>query len=117
MPDGKEEVFSTRLAYAKAHGKALSQEVQRMLGSEAKPISKVPTGAFERVDLPFDTLPTREEWEARVAEGGSASYHAGKHLERLQRGESIQTELSYPIQTWTFGDELAMVFLASEVVV
>ena len=29
MPDGKEEVFSTRLAYAKAHGAALSQEVQR----------------------------------------------------------------------------------------
>ena len=117
MPDGKEEVFSTRLAYAKAHGKALSQEVQQMLGRDAKPISKVPTGAFERVDLPFDTLPTREEWEARVAEGGSEAYHARKHLERLQRGESIQTELSYPIQTWTFGDELAMVFLASEVVV
>ena len=117
MPDGKEEVFSTRLAYAKAHGKALSQEVQQMLGRDAKPISKVPTGAFERVDLPFDTLPTREEWEARVAEGGSGAYHARKHLEHLQRGESIQTELSYPVQTWTFGDELAVVFLASEVVV
>ena len=117
MPDGKEEVFSTRLAYAKAHGKALSQAIQQMLGRDAKPISKVPTGAFERVDLPFDTLPTREEWEARVAAGGSASYHAQKHLERLQRGESIQTELSYPVQTWTFGDELAVVFLASEVVV
>ena len=117
MPEGKEEVFSTRLAYAKAHGKALSQEVQQMLGRDAKPISKIPTGAFERVDLPFDTLPTREEWEARVAEGGSEAYHARKHLERLQRGEAIQTELSYPVQTWTFGDELAVIFLASEVVV
>ena len=117
MPDGQEEVFNTRLAYAKAHAEALSQEVQRLLVSDTKPLSSVPTGTFERVSLPFDTLPTREEWEARVAEGGSRAYHAQKHLETLQRGESIQAELSYPVQAWTFGDELAVVFLASEVVV
>ena len=117
MPDGQEEVFSTRLAYAKTHGEALSQEIQRMLKRDAKPLSKVPTGAFERVNLPFDTLPTREEWEARVAGGGSDAYHAQKHLERLQKGQPIQTELSYPVQAWSFGDELAVVFLASEVVV
>ncbi len=117
MPDGKEEVFSTRLAYAKAHGAALSEEVQRMLKRDANPLSKVPRGAFERVNLPFDTLPTREEWEARVAAGGHNAYHAQKHLERLQKGQSIQTELSYPVQAWRFGDELGVVFLASEVVV
>ena len=118
MPDGQEEVFNTRLAYAKAHGEALSQEVQQMLlKADAKPLSNVPSGAFERVNLPFDTLPTLEEWEARVAEGGSVGYHAQKHLERLQKGQPPQTELSYPIQAWTFGDELAVVFLASEVVV
>ena len=117
MPDGQEEVFNTRLAYAKAHGEALSEEVQRLLVNDTTPLPSVPTGAFERVNLPFDTLPTREEWEARVAEGGSRAYHARKHLETLQRGASIQTELSYPVQTWTFGDELAVVFLASEVVV
>ena len=117
MPDGQEEVFNTRLAYAKAHGEALSQEVQRMLKGDAKPLSNVPSGAFERVNLPFDTLPTLEEWKARVAEGGSVGYHAQKHLERLQKGQPPQTELSYPVQAWTFDDELAVVFLASEVVV
>ena len=117
MPDGQEEVFSTRLAYAKAHGEALSEEIQRLLKRDAKPLSKVPTGAFERVNLPFDTLPTLEEWEARVAEGGSNAYHAQKHLERLQKGQPVQAELSYPVQAWRFGEELAIVFLASEVVV
>ena len=117
MPDGQVEVFNTRLAYAKAHGAALSDEVQRLLKQEAKPLTQVPTGAFERVNLPFDTLPTREAWEARVAEGGSIGYHAQKHLERLQNGLPVQSELSYPIQAWRFGDELAIVFLASEVVV
>ena len=117
MPEGKAEVFSTRLAYAKAHGEALSEEVQRLIKADAKPLSSVPTGAFERVNLPFDTLPTRQEWEARVAGGGADAYHAQKHLERLQKGLPIQTELSYPVQAWRFGDELAIVFLASEVVV
>ena len=117
MPDGQEEVFSTRLAYAKAHGEALSEEVQRLLKGEAKSLTRVPAGVFERVNLPFDTLPTREEWEARVAGGGSDAYHAQKHLERLQSGKTIQTELSYPVQAWKFGEELAIVFLASEVVV
>ena len=117
MPDEKEEVFSTRLAYAKAHGEALSEEVQRLLKSDAKPLTSVPTGVFERVNLPFDTPPTREEWEARVAGGGHDAYHAQKHLERLQEGHPPQTELSYPVQAWKFGEELAIVFLASEVVV
>jgi len=117
MPEGEEEVFSTRLAYAKAHGAALSQEVQRLIEGDTKPLASVPTGAFERVNLPFDTLPTLEEWEARVAAGGHDAYHAQKHLERLQKGQPIQTELSYPVQAWSFGDELAIVFLASEVVV
>lgn len=117
MPNGQTEVFNTRLAYAKTHGQALAQEVQRLLKEEAKPLSNTPTGTFERVNLPFDTLPTREEWKARVAEGGAVGYHAQKHLERLERGQPLQTELSYPVQAWTFGDELAIVFLASEVVV
>ncbi len=117
MPDRQQEVFQTRLAYAKEHGEALAQEVQRLLASNATPLSQTPTGSFERVNLPFDTLPTPDEWKARVAAGGAVGYHAQKHLERLQRGEPLQTELSYPVQTWTFGDELAIVFLASEVVV
>ena len=117
MPEGKQEVFETRLAYAKEHGHALAQEVEHQLERDAITITNVPVGIFERVNLPFDKLPTREEWEARAAQGGAPGYHAKKHLEMLQNGQSIKTEISYPIQSWTFGDELAVLFLASEVVV
>ena len=38
-------------------------------------------------------------------------------LQRLDSGEGVPTELSdYPVQTWAFGNDLAMVFLAGEVV-
>ncbi len=38
-------------------------------------------------------------------------------LERLDRGEPIRTSVPYVVQTWSFGDDMAMVFLAGEVVV
>ena len=117
MPEGKQEVFETRLAYAKEHGKALAQAVEHQLERDAISISNVPKGVFERVNLPFDKLPTREEWEARAAQGGAVGYHAKKHLEMLENGQAIKTEISYPVQAWTFGEELAVLFLASEVVV
>jgi hypothetical protein len=37
-------------------------------------------------------------------------------LARLDRGERIPQTVPYPVQTWTFGDSLAMVFLGGEVV-
>jgi hypothetical protein len=35
----------------------------------------------------------------------------------LDRGEPLPTRLPYLVQTWTFGEDLAMVFLSGEVVV
>ncbi len=35
---------------------------------------------------------------------------------KLDRGETLRTKISYPITTWAFGDDLAMVFLPGEVV-
>lgn len=117
MPEGKQEVFETRLAYAKQHGQALAREVAHQLERDAISICSVPTGTFERVNLPFDKLPTRDEWETLAAQGGAVGYHAKKHLEMLQNNQPIKTDISYPVQAWTFGDALAVVFLASEVVV
>jgi hypothetical protein len=37
-------------------------------------------------------------------------------LERLDRGEPAPATVPYPVQTWTFGRELTMVFLGGEVV-
>jgi hypothetical protein len=37
-------------------------------------------------------------------------------LARLDRGDAIPASAPYPIQVWTFANDLAMVFLAGEVV-
>jgi hypothetical protein len=68
--------------------------------------------------LPYDTLPTREEWTARAQSTNHwIAYHAKRNLSRLDCGEKLPSELSYLVQTWNFGSELAMVFLPGEVVV
>lgn len=44
------------------------------------------------------------------------AYHARKTLARLDRGEKLPTRLPYLEQAWSFGEDLAMVFLPGEVV-
>lgn len=99
------------------HGESVAREVKRLLSESWTPLPGNLTAKLERIDLPFDKLPTREEWEARTSQKGPIAYHAKVNLARLDKGERLPTSLSYPVQTWCFGDDLAMVFLAGEVVV
>ena len=104
-------------ALAQQHGQSLADEAQRVVKGTMQPLSPSLVCQMKRFTLPFDTLPTREEFELRVTSKGSGAYHAKKQLERLDRGEKLATELPYSVQTWSFGNELAMVFLPGEVVV
>jgi putative membrane-bound dehydrogenase-like protein len=102
---------------AAEHGKAIADELERLLEGPWTPLMSPPVARFRRVRLPFDMLPTRAELEARVQAKGQYAYNAATQLARLDRGEPLQSELDYPVQTWQFGDRLVMVFLAGEVVV
>jgi hypothetical protein len=105
------------LNYAIQHGDALAREVKRLLAGPLKPITGKFSAQFERIDLPFAPLPTREEWAQRSKQKGPIAFHAQTNLARLDRGEALPTKLAYPVQIWAFGDDLAMVFLGGEVVV
>src|SRR4051812_13294685 len=59
----------------------------------------------------------REEWEARANAPGKVGLHARANLARRDRGERLPTEQPLPVQAWSFGEGLAMVFLGGEVVV
>lgn len=107
----------TGLEFSKAHGAALALEIERILVGELAPIPAAPESVLATIDLPFDAPRTREEWESRRAMGGAVGAHAEWFLAKLDRGESIPQSIAYPIQTIRFGEDLAMVFLAGEVVV
>lgn len=105
------------IEFARQHGRALATEVSRLAGGALEALPSVPSASHKRLFLPFQPLPTREEWEKRAQQPGIVGYHARKNLGRLDRGETLPTRWPYIVQTWVFGDRLAMVFLAGEVVV
>ena len=71
-----------------------------------------------RIDLPLGPLPTRAEWEELAKRPGVEGSRARYFLKMLHDGKEIPTTIpDYPVQTWCFGDDLAMVFLGGEVVV
>jgi lysophospholipase L1-like esterase len=104
------------IVYAQQHGEAISHEVKRLLASTMTPMPAVSQARAEVIALPFDTPPTREEFEARAKLKGGIAVHAALNLARLDRGEALATSLPYRVQAWEFGPELAMVFLSGEVV-
>ena len=116
-------VTGDKVEVAAEQGQQIAAEVKRLIGAGLQPLSGELVCRLERIDLAFDTLPTREEWQRRASlpkdnfYNRSVAYHASIQLERLDRGKALQTHVSYPIQTWAFGNQMAIVFLPGEVVV
>jgi hypothetical protein len=108
------------------HGRAVADEVRRLLCGKLSPVSPQLTARRLQFPIPFDKLPTREELEKRVAAGRKphADYqeqavaaHAAFWLAELRAGRSRPTSLDYSVTAWSFGNDLAMIFLPGEVVV
>ncbi len=102
---------------AKAHGEEIASAINALNPAEFLPLKPPLSCSSKQISLPFDTLPTKAELEARARETNHVGQQAKWNLERLARGESLPASLPYLVQTWTFGDQLAMVFLPGEVVV
>jgi hypothetical protein len=105
------------LELVKRYGQEIADGVSAVLKERLSPLPGKLVCRTKSIELPFDRLPTRAEWEARAKETNYAGSHARLNLARLDRGEKLQTKLPYMAQAWMFGDELAMIFLPGEVVV
>jgi hypothetical protein len=105
------------LQNARDNGALIATEALRLARSELTPLAAPREARIKRFGIPFGPLPTRADWEARAAKPGAPGFHARTNLARLDRGETLPTTLPYIVQTWSFGDDLAMIFLAGEVVV
>jgi len=100
------------------YGEALGAEAKRLAISDLKPVDGDLECQVKQIELAFAKLPTREEWQTLAASATPAiAYHAKKNLARLDRGEALPTHLPYLVQRWSFGDDLAMVFLPGEITV
>ncbi len=107
------DVTDGNTAVAAEQGDEIADEVERLLQGSLQPVSGPIVASLANIDLPLNPPPTREELIA--ADDGN--YNAKFQLEKLDRGEKLLTALDYPVQVWSFGDSLEMVFLAGEVCV
>ena len=126
-PANRTSGIAAATAAALSNGRAIADELNRLIKLGASsvpgkspwhPLDSAPNASPRaEVKLPFDTLPTREQLEAQIKAGGPPGYNASVQLAKLDRGEPLQRDVNYPVQVWSFGNELAMVFLPGEVVV
>jgi neutral ceramidase len=105
------------LGDAKQHGSAAGREVDRLVKSTLTPLPYRVVGRFKRIELPLEPLPGRAKLQDQTKTRGAAGFLARTLIAKLDRGESLPTTVPYVAQTWCFGDDMAMVFLAGEVVV
>lgn len=98
-------------------GMQVADEIDRLLKTPMRPITAGLTVQEKTITLPLAKLPARAEWEERAKRQDAIGHHARFMLEKLAKGEKLTEEISYPISAWTFGGQLALVFLPGEVVV
>lgn len=104
---------------ARQHGAAAAAEVNRLIAAKSglTPLAGRIACKVRRLQLPLEPAPDRATLVDRARRPGSEGMMAQAVLGRLDRGEPIPTTVPYLVQTWSFGDDMAMVFLAGEVVV
>ena len=110
-------VTGDKVDVAASQGLQIATEVKRLLTSKLKRIVGPPHSMRRQIDLPLQTPPTREQLVTRSKTGGAHGYNALTQLQRLDRGQQLLKQVDYQIQTWTFGDNFCMTFLAGEVCV
>ena len=103
---------------ARKHGDALGQEVCRVTSGKLVPVRGPLTTAFDRIDLPLQPAPPREELQKLAADRRSPrTWGAKEMLARLDRGEKLPDHYTCPVTVWQFGTDLTVVGLSGEVVV
>ncbi|QHT72235.1 hypothetical protein GXP67_31485 [Rhodocytophaga rosea] len=106
-----------QLEHIKLHGQEISDNVNKLLSAQLQPLTSPPSGRIKWIELPFAHVPTVEELIKQAEDKSVKGYYARLALDRIARGEAVPAVQKYPVQTWTFENQLAMINLAGEVVV
>jgi hypothetical protein len=100
------------------YGEILAVAVDFVLEGKMKTVTGPLSAALELVELPFQPVPTREEFRQRLRTGTDAEKNHAEHmLDILDREGKIWDRYPYPVQVWQFGDTFTFISLAGEVVV
>ncbi len=102
---------------AQTHGAAMAESVRACLAQTMSPLPHPTQSAFTLVALASER-PTKAKLEEMQSSGSSHERNFAKTwLEVLSHKDRIPESYPAPIHFWSFGDELAWIFMSGEVVV
>lgn len=105
-------------AQAEQYGRELAEAVGKVLDGQLNALSGDLRVATASPTVRFAGPTDRASYEKRRDEpNANRKSHARRMLDRLDRGEPIESEHAYPIQAFALGDRLTLLTLAGEVVV
>ncbi len=103
---------------AMEYGRQLAIAVNDVLAKPMQPMSAKLATDFREIDLPFATLPTREQIEQDAkSENRYTAARAKLLLAQMAEGKSLSPTYPYPVQVWRLGDDVQFILLGGEVVV
>lgn len=103
---------------AMEYGRQLAEAVNQVLGDSMQPVAAKVATDFREIDLPFASLPTREQIEENVQ--SKNRYEAARArllLEQMADGQALTPTYPFPVQVWQLGDDVHFITLGGEVVV
>lgn len=110
-------VTGDKVELAEAQGRQIMEEARRLLHGPLRPLSGPIAASWNIIHLPLNQPPTKEAIDEMAKKDDPLGYNARWQLAKLGRREALQDHIPYGIGVWTFGEDLAMVFLAGEVCV
>ncbi len=106
------------LTHVNQHAQMITDRIENMLRSgRFVELNAAPAARMKLVELSFEHVPDAAAFNAQSEMDAAQGLYARNSLEILARGGIIPGTMAYPVQVWSFGNQLAIVFLGGEVVV
>ncbi len=107
-----------QVSLSQKYGKELAEAVDAVLARKLTPVTGRLAATYTEIELPFDTLPTRDKLlKDTLSTNRYVAARARELLRQLEEKGSLRGTYPYPVQAWRLGDDLTMVALGGEVVV
>jgi hypothetical protein len=100
------------------HATMITDKIDKLLQADKfTALNNIPVGKMKKVELTFAHVPDVKEFVEQSKLEAADGLYARNSLSILAEGGSIPSTIPYPVQVWSFGNQLAIVFLGGEVVV
>jgi len=107
-----------KIELSEQHGKSLATAVNKALAGKLHPLTGPLHVAYEVVNLPLVTPPTKKELEEQQGQGNKYQQRLTERLlAQFEKEGSIPAAVPCPIQVVRFGKDLSMVAIAGETVI